>query len=260
MTSRMIKYLLVSTVICLVLAWAGCSNSPADSTNSSGNTLVAAYFPLDPGYTMIYSVTTPDTTSEITFSVGARVHIGMADAVSWIIVSGMGSVDTSYLVATDSALYYLETPYASPEKILSLPLTPGATWPRYYNYNVTGIYDDGIGTAFDSTVGGNGGFSEPLGDTTSAVDSSNTNNNGGVAAKNYPSEGANTFTVVGVEQVDLGTLGTFSDAVKISNVGYGRTTNFYWFVPNVGLVKYLLGTNADGTATPQVAGLLTSHS
>jgi hypothetical protein len=255
----MIKYLFVSTVICLVLAWAGCSNSPGDSTNSSGAPLVAAYFPLAPGYTMIYSVTTPDTTKEITFSVGEHKNIGMADAVNWIVVSGTGSVDTSYLVATDSALYYLETPYSSPEKILSLPLTPGATWPRYYNYNVIGTYNDGIGTAYDSS---NGGFTQPLGDTTSSgsADSSNTNNNGGTAAKNYPSEGANTFTVIGVEPIDLGTLGTFSDAVKISNIGYFGTTNLYWFVPNVGLVKYLLGTNADGTATPQVAGLLVSHS
>ncbi len=260
MTARMIKYLFVTTVICLVLAWAGCSNTPGEPARSSGAPLVAAYFPLAPGYTMVYSVTTPDTTKQITFSVGDHRNIGMADAVNWIVVSGTGSVDTSYLVATDSALYYLETPYSSPEKILSLPLTPGATWPRYYNYNVTGTYNDGIGTAYDSTAGGNGGFSEPLGDTTSAVDSLHTNNNGGVAAKNYPSEGANTFTVVGVGQVDLGTLGTFSNAVKLSNIGYGGTTNLYWFVPNVGLVKYLLGTNADGTATPQVAGLLVSHS
>lgn len=259
MTTRMIKYLFVTTVICLVLAWAGCSNSPGDSTNSIGVPLVAAYFPLAPGYTTVYSVTTPDTTKEISFSVGEHQNIGMADAVNWIVVSGTGRVDTSYLVATDSALYYLETQYSSPEKILSLPLTPGAHWPRYYNYNVTGMYNDGIGTAYDSS---NSGFTQPLGDTTSSgsADSSNTNNNGGVAAKNYPSEGANTFTVVGVESVDLGALGTFSDAVKISNIGYGGTTNFYWFAPNVGLVKYLLGTNADGTATPQVAGLLVSHS
>lgn len=234
--------------VALIALWAGCSDTNRTYTTAgdSAANQIENYFPLDEGATAVFTVTSSGVSSQRTFAMSGDVRLGSADAERWVINSG-GTVDTSYFVATDSALYFLETANAAPEKILALPLTPGASWPRYNNYDVTGYYQGGLGTGTGS------GYTDPLdGDTTSGSGDD-------FAAKNYPSDGGNTFTVVGTETVSLGSLGSYAGAIKVSNVGYGGTTNFYWYVPGVGLVKYQLGTNADGSATPQTEGVLQAY-
>jgi hypothetical protein len=261
MFSRIRRIVFGIGVVAMTIGWIGCSDTTKITTSSNQESAVQVvyYFPLNEGDTTVFDVTISGITEQKTFVMSGTVKLGISDAQSWVISSG-GNVDTSYLVATDSALYFLETPNASPEKILSLPLTPGASWPRYYNYDVTGYYynydyygDLGTGTGTGTGTDTTSGNGQPFGN----ADSSTTG--GDVAAKNYPSDGANTFTVVGTDSVALGTLGSFPDAVKISNIGYGGTTNLYWYVPGIGLVKYMIGTNSDGTATPEVEGTLVAR-
>ncbi len=231
----------------VALAWVGCSNTDrlVSGPGSAQSSQIANYFPLDEGTTAIFSVTNSGITEQKSFTVSGDVQIGNAHAVRWVI-SANGSPDTSYFVATDSALYFLETANAEAEKILSLPFEIGNSWPRYYNYDVTGYSNGNLGTGTDIGTGGINPFGYK---DTSAT-------NGGYGAKNYPSEGGNTFSVVGTETISLGALGTFAGTLKIKNVGYGGSTNFYWYAPGVGLVKYQLETNADGSAVPQTEGVL----
>ena len=260
MFSQIRRIVLGLGVVAIAIGWGGCSDTTkiTTSANQEPSSQVTQYFPINAGNTAVFDVMISGSTEQKTFVMSGTVKLGTADAQSWVITSG-GIVDTSYLFATDSALYFLETPSASPEKILSLPLTSGESWPRYNNYNVTGYsfnynyYGDfgtGTGTTSDTTNAGGG---QPYGFADSST------SGGGVAAKNYPSDGANTFTVLGTETVTLGVLGSFPNSVKISNIGYGGTTNSYWYAPGVGLIKYMIGTNADGTATPQVAGTLVAR-
>lgn len=252
MYTRIRMIVIGAAIAAMAIGWIGCSDTTEIITNSrlEQTVQVVYYFPLNEGDTTVFDVTTSGLTEQKTFAMTGTVKLGSADAQRWVISSG-ASVDTSYLVATDDALYFLETPSAKPEKILALPLTPGASWPRYYNYDVTGYYSNfdygDLGT--DSE----GDFGDPYGSNTDSTIGSE------VLAKNYPTNGANTFTVVGSESVVLGGLGSFPDAVKITNVGYGGTTNLYWYVPGIGLVKYMIGTNADGTATPEVEGVLVAR-
>jgi hypothetical protein len=247
MLNRICQIVVGIGLVALTALWVGCSDTTRVVTTQNDGVAnqIVNYFPLDQGYTTIFTVTTSGVSSQRTFFMAGDVRLGSADAERWVINSG-STVDTSYFVATDSALYFLETASAAPEKILALPLTPGASWPRYNNYDVTGYYQGGLGT------GTGAGYTDPLG----GKDTTTSGSGGGEAAKNYPSDGGNTFTVVGTETVNVGSLGSFSGAVKVSNVGYGGTTNLYWYVPGVGLVKYQLGTNADGSATPQTEGVL----
>ena len=247
MSKNLIRVGFGLTLTVVALAWAGCSSTDrlVSGPGSAQSSQITNYFPLDEGTTAIFSVTSSGVTEQKSFTMSGNVQIGNAHAVRWVI-STNGSPDTSYFVATDSALYYLETANAEAEKILSLPFEIGASWPRYYNYDVTGYSNGNLGTGTDIGTGGINPFGYK---DTSAT-------NGGYGAKNYPSEGGNTFTVVGTETISLGSLGTFAGTLKIKNVGYGGSTNFYWYAPEVGLVKYQLETNADGSATPQTEGLL----
>jgi hypothetical protein len=250
MSIRYTKYVVAIAVAAIAVVWAGCSSGSNSSYEPSSTTesQVEFYFPLDPGYSVVYSVTSGGVTQQETYTIGTTLKIGSADAVRWIVRNGAGNLDTSFLVSTDSALYFLETAASEPEKILSLPLTSGNSWPRYNNYDVTGY------TTYTNL--GTGTNSGGLGGTLGGKD---TTGNGGMAAKNYPSTGANTFTVVDVNTVDVDGLGTLAGAVKLSNIGYNGTMNYYWFVPGLGLVKYMIGTTAGGTGASQVVGQMQTH-
>ncbi len=248
MKKVVLRSIMAVSLAALALAWTGCSDTVKIMTNSTPQAAnqVAGFFPLTEGHSAVFSITESGVTTQKRFTIGSSLQIGNALAVRWLINSG-GVLDTSYFVQTDSALYFLETQYADPEKILALPLETGNSWKRYYNYNVTGYNytDPGTGTQ-------PGGGDNPFGykDTTVTGD-------GGAAAKNYPSDGGNTFTVVGTESVSLGgALGTYAGALKIKNVGWGGSTNYYWYVPGLGLVKYQLETNDLATATPSSEGVL----
>jgi hypothetical protein len=233
------------TLAALAIAWTGCSDTTKIITSSTtpAASQIANYFPLTEGQSSVFSITKSGVTTETEFTIGSKVQIGNAQAVRWIIKADE-AFDTSYFVATDSALYFLETPYADPEKILYLPLDNGQSWPRYYNYNVTGYSSGDVGTGYQ-----NGGGDNPFGYKDTTGD--------GAAMKNFPSEGGNTFTVVGTESVSLGgALGTYAGALKIKNVGWGGSTNYYWYVPDLGLVKYELETNDLATGTPSATGVL----
>lgn len=230
------------------IGWVGCSDTTKIITEPTQQepSQIGNYFPLTEGKTSVFTITKSGISSEARFTIGDKVRIGNANAVQWLI-NASGVYDTSYFVQTDSALYYLETPFAEPEKILSLPFDIGHSWPRYYNYNITGNSTGDLGTWIQP-----GGGDNPFGnnDTTGG-------DNDGAASKNYPSEGGNTFTVIGTETVTLGgSLGSYAGALKIKNVGWGGSTNYYWYVPGLGLVKYQLETNDLSTATPSAEGVL----
>ena len=253
MSIRIFRYLVPAAIVALVLSWAGCSNSVVKNVDVAANSPspVLQYFPLSEGYTTVYATSTLGIPSQNTFTAGDTVQIGNAKAVRWIVQNQSGALDTSYFVMSDSALFYLESRYADPEKILSIPFTVGSSWQRYFNYDVTGYGNGNLGT-----YTGYGWSTWTVNDSILIKDTTGSNG----AAKNYPSEGANTFTIQAIEPVNVGSLGTFSGSLKVSNIGYNGTTNFYWFAPGVGLVKYLIGVKADGTGTPQAEGHLVARS
>ncbi len=209
--------------------WSGCSDDPV-STGSGDDwaTSYAAspYLPLVRGYTSIYAVTYANgTESMITLEVGRQIQTGGVGVIEWF--SDDGTVlDTGYVRATDEAVYFYDGPYAEAEKILDYPLEAGHTWLRFSD-----------GTDGDDFTDIITGYDDP-------VDTSSTD---GTNAKVFPSSGENLMTVLGQEQIELSDGSLFVNAVRIynENLASGKK-NYYWFVQNIGLVKYVIGAT-DGT-------------
>ncbi len=241
------KKLFLGTLICLVmlgLTWIGCSNEPDSTilyTSAPGVGSVAQFFPLTTGYTTTYNINNGDGTSgTMTFKVGGKDIINGKSVTEWISY-GENGLDTSWFEMTDSALYYYSSLRSNPEKILELPLTPGNTWARY-SQSQNDTYDND--------------YNDIITDYRYDKFSDTTKDNGGTVSKTFPTTGANTMTVEGWEEITLSNGDFYSRAIRVSNKGAAGTTNYYWYVAGVGLVKYVIGASGEAYSHGDVVGEL----
>ncbi len=209
----------------------GCTDESGTnlSTSSALTGSVTDYFPMDAGYSTTYEVTRSDGLIEqVTFIIGDPVTINGTPAVEWRVYNN-GNVTTSYLQATNDAIYYWDTDRSTRETILRLPLTLGSSWSRFATTETT------RGT-------GGGPYTDIITDPWNKYDLDTTTViNNGTLGKNFPTLGSEIMTVQGIENLNLETSGGFTDAIHITTTSSMGRTNHYWFAESVGLVKYIIG-------------------
>lgn len=239
-----------ATLVLLVTAgifcfgWYGCSDDTIVSRSGSGenSSEIDTYFPLSEGATRLFKVTQSNGLSQtVSIRVGKNINLKGVEVVEWISTSN-GIVDTSFFRATNSSLFYYENKNSDPETILALPLNIGYSWERFnYQANDDIIIDSVIDDSVDPVHE----------DTTDQII---------ILNKNFPSSGAISMSVENIEQLQLKNGKHYSHAVKISNWDEsGLKKNYYWYVPNLGLVKYVKGASSGNADDGYLLGELLDY-
>lgn len=246
MTRRLLVRTTVSIIAMACLIFVGCSDDSIIITNSpeaEGETLseIQRMFPAEVGYRTIYKVTQANGASEIvTNTVGEEVIFGYSTAHEMHVRSNSGERYTNYFVFTDSALFFYEYWSDDPEKVLSVPLTTGSSWNKSdalseISNDTTDVVADTTDNNTDNIKDGGGDLEDPKpGD----------DGNGGGANKNFPGNNAGDFTIEGFESLALSNGETFSGVIRVRNDG-GELTNYYWFAPSVGLIRWVLDADQN---------------
>ncbi|MFQ5453196.1 MAG: hypothetical protein ACE5D6_03305 [Candidatus Zixiibacteriota bacterium] len=248
------KNIIYLTVVISVFCfgWYGCSDSTLTTIISgdqlpenNNNSAIAKYLPLDEGYTSVYDVSYSNGTNEkVTIKVGKEISIFGFNVTEWISHVN-NATDTGYFRVTSDAIYFYDNINVKPDKILELPLTSGRSWSRFANIETTQIdtsnFTDII-TSFDNNKS----------DTTNTKDNP--------VNKTFPTANGNTMTVVEYEQLVMKNGEYYSQALKIYNEDpSGVIKNYYWFVANIGLVKYVLGATDESYPGGTVVGELIDY-
>ena len=229
------KSLVISIFLALIsIVYIGCGDDSIEIIRSESDattvttTAAERYFPLDEGYTTVYSVVTNSGAPElVTFEVGKEAQIGALSTIEWIGHDRVGS-DTTFVYATNSGVYFYDNSSSASEKILALPLVIGQSWDRTDDIIVDIIT----------------GFDDIIVDTT-----------GGYSNKTVPTVGAVTMNVVDIGRLVMSDGTLYSETVKIANMN-GEKSNFYWFTPGVGLVRYVIGASDGIGLTGDIVGEL----
>ena len=238
---------IVMAVFAAVL-WVGCSNSSVANLGTgqaSSSAAIEAFFPMTEGYCTTFQLEYAQGYSEIVrFEAGDLVKVQGRDAVEWFNYGNGASLDTTFYRAEGNALYKYENSWADPEKVLELPFTAGRAWEV-----LTAVeeYDD-----TDTTDGG--------GDTNRQQEDLD-----GADTTSTPLAGPQMFSLSQYMVVDgLGELemsdGTYySRAVRIRTDSRAGTSNYYWFVAGIGLVKYVVGADFGDPSGGTVTGELVEY-
>jgi hypothetical protein len=249
MIRRTLIFVMLGAVCVFCVAIMGCTTGPSSSVSSESTNAndINTYFPVAEGYRTVYEVTSGDTTTEtVTFEIGSEVQFGLSRAHEWIITDGSGNSQLSYLLVRDNAVYYYVNVRTMPEKILSLPLSPGSTWERF---TPTTVNDTTTVAAFTEQ----GSLYDKLGDGYSHTDTD-------VAyQKTFPSVGANEVSVDAVEDIGLQSGVTYSGAIRLKIAGPVGKYNYYWFAPDIGLTRYVIGATEDNYTDGDVVGELIDY-
>lgn len=253
MTRRSLVSAAVATIAMACLIFVGCSEDGIIVTNAAdgeGQTLseIQRMFPAQVGYQVIFEVTQSNGSSEIvTYTVGEEIIFGYSTAHEMHVRSSSGERYTNYFVFTDSALFFYENWSDEPEKVLSIPFSSGSTWNK----------SDGVTTLAtgDTTDTDNGSNDNQTNDYKGGEDDPvdpkpGDNGGGGAANKNFPGNNAGNFTIEGTETLALSNGDVFSGTIRVRADG-DAVTNYYWFAPGVGLVRWVLDADQndmfDGT-------------
>ncbi|PWB76433.1 hypothetical protein C3F09_00245 [candidate division GN15 bacterium] len=219
--------LIVAAIIAIVVF--GCTRHSTNDPNFAvpvATSALAPYFPSAHGWTTVFNVTNGTNTGTLTFYVGGETSLQDRPAYRWLIIPSTGTPDTNYVVIGPTSLTVYQDTLASPEYILQAPLTSGSTWLRYPDQPIevidtTSILTDITGGKLDTTT------TDPS------------------VKKLLPVEGSNEVTVAAIEEVTTANDLHFTGAVKVSNTNRDGSTNSYWFVPGVGMVKYVIAATPD---------------
>ena len=253
----MIKRVLVGTAvlaIVLCFGWIGCSDDTTRHITSGGDSAespVDNYFPLSEGFTTFYTITYSDGGSDAeAIEVGKKVPFNSYEAYEWKVTSDDGRSSTSYIVATDSAVYFFENGGSNGELILRLPLYPGHSWSSVDQTDLDRYEED-----LQTGSGGDGDFNE---------DDMTGDGGGGTvlntpAGKNYPTSGTGQMTVYGTENIILSNGQAFSRAVRVRSDAGNDKANFYWYVSGVGLAKYVLGATDQNPTQGSTVGEIVDY-
>lgn len=249
---------------------AGCSDD-ADRLTSSDATFdpapVAAYFPLAPDYATMVNVQYADGGSEtVVFEVGKKQPLYEYEAYPLYAWDKNNQRTTSYIVVTDSALFIMASGRSTPEKMLSLPLRPGASWDRHDLTELSRFEaeDEEDSGSEDLQTGDE---DDPSGDlegfgTDDQADDESDNENGAVdepVQVSFPTTGGSQMQVQTVESIALSDGTVFAGAVRIATAGAYGKTNYYWYVPGVGLAKYVLGASQQNPYSGSEVGEVVTY-
>lgn len=245
----------VGLIISTIVMWVGCSNSDtAFSPTTETDPEISTYFPLTAGTSKQFVEVNKSVndTSYHWFTISDPVIIGGRQVFRWIddIVERPTFVDTGFLFYDNEAIYYFESPYETPEKLLTSPFEVGSVWLRYDASAVQLEYDNLIDIFSDYTYDKNnddgvqGGFFDG-GDPYS--------NDGAKAGKCFPTLGANYFKITAIEDISLDNGNNFEDCLRIEN-NLGGSINYYWYSPGVGLVKYAIGADSENYPEGEIVG------
>lgn len=239
MRNRPMQKLIVAAII--AFAVFGCTRHSSNDPTlpmPTGGSAMASYFPATDGWTSVFDVSSNGSSGTLTFYVGGEVSVQGQDGYRWVIIPSQGSPDTNYVVVGQTSLLVYQDSLSSPEHLLQLPLTHGSSWLRFPEQaeqylDTASILTDITGGKLDTTTEGPGPQVRKL----------------------LPVEGGNELTVAAIEELTTAGDRHFSGAVKISNTDRDGSTNSYWFVAGVGLVKYVIGAttqNPDGVTVGEI--------
>ena len=248
MSRRTVATLALGAIAVFGIFLVGCSDN--SGTTSSGTTGgdVTYYFPVTEGYTTVYEVSSAEGGSKtVSFEVGRQVPFGMSTAYEWYVTTN-GNTETSYLLVDDSSVVFHENSRLPGEVILSLPLKPGSSWNRFTQTRQDTTSTE---TYYDNFWKNKLGGGEP-GTYDGGI------NDGKSYQKLFPTEGSNQMTVDAVEGVSLSSGTMYSGSIRLRNTGPDGKSNYYWFAPGIGLVKYVIGAGDDYT-TGESVGTLVSY-
>ena len=65
-----------------------------------------------------------------------------------------------------------------------------------------------------------------------------------------------TMTVEQIERLELSSGEFYGRALRVSNAGAAGTTNYYWYVSGIGLVKYVIGATSNSYPEGKIVGEL----
>ncbi len=256
-----------SIVISLILGIAfymavisGCSDNVISDVSRVPETSVQNYFPLKVGTTVGYTV--DDNVHQIVshqkFTVAGPVTVNGQSNYQWIYrsVEYPNYRDTGFFRIDGNALYYFENAGAEPEKVLEGPLQIGKTWERFAPSN-PGSADT---TTLLNILTGNNNKGEDTLATGGGIQTGfeQQDNDGTIAAKNFPTTGANYFFVAAVEGLTLSDGNSYANCIRVENRS-GAYTNYYWYAPGIGLVRYVIGANHGVPSDGQIVGELASQ-
>ncbi len=236
--------------ICLSLfigiALTGCSDNDiivSSSGNNITNSPAEEFFPLNEGYSTIYEISYAGGSSELTsFKVGGEVPFNGSTAIEWFSYDNYGT-DTGFYQVFDSAIIYYPSRNSSAETIIKLPFAVGFSWDR---------------TTSDIIVDTTGGFDDDISGTkldTNFVDTTD----GGGSNKLLPIEGSSIMTIEQKESIELSDGTYYSGAYRVQVPNSATTSNYYWFVAEIGLVKYSLDAPNGDYSNGKVVGELVSY-
>jgi hypothetical protein len=249
MSRRTLVFVMLGTLCIFCMVIMGCTTGPSSSVSSELTDVndIDTYFPVVEGYRTTYEVTSGNTTTEtITFEVGPEVQFGLSRAHKWLITDDSGDTELSYLLVRDNAVYYYANVRTIPEKILSLPLSPGSTWERFTPTTVTDTAAEITNTEYNSLYDKFGGDK-----TYTGMDVP--------FQKTFPSAGANEVSVDAVEDIGLQSGVTYSGAIRLKIAGPVGKYNYYWFAPDIGLTRYVIGASEDNYTDGDVVGELIDY-
>lgn len=233
-------------VIVCTASLLSCANSVETFVYSTDAIYGAdGYFPLTPGFTSEFKVEQANgLVNLVTFEIGDQVTYQNQTAWEWISQT-KGVEDTGYLVQSGDGLYFLDPDEYSREKLLELPLKIGNSWFRFEQTIIDSFPIDDGG---DIIVGdGGSGDGQDDQDTVSVFG----------PQLSYPVTGSNNMSVQAIEEIILKDGSHYSGAVRVHNEG-PNGHNFYWYVPKIGLVRYIIGTDAQASDEKGTVGDLIS--
>nr|MBN2277715.1 hypothetical protein [candidate division Zixibacteria bacterium] len=236
------------------LVWMGCS----DSTTSVEYTApeepgLTEYFPMKTGSSIQYAEYNHviNDTGYYIYTIGGSATVGTHQGHYWIKsnLEFPAQVDSGVVYYEGEALYYIEDAADIPEKLLEAPFTVGRAWVRYdasqisLEYNIIDSILNNNDSKYDDNYNGLGG------DDGGEIDDNNMNG----ATKSFPTLGANYFQISACEDIVLEQGVAIDECLRVENKN-GRATNYYWYAPGTGLVKYVLGVNIDTYPDGEVVG------
>jgi hypothetical protein len=250
-------YFIPLTVFIMALLFWGCSNnSSTTSTTADLTKTVADYFPLKQGQSADFSIDNNwySLTTEDRFTVGALTIIDGQSSYLWLRqnVAYPARYDTGFIRYESDAVYFYANATAGPEKLLEAPFEVGHYWQRFEPVTVT-IDDDNLLddiTDGDDQKNGDTSFTIPISDDKN-------DNLGGLpgsgTSKTFPTTGSNYMKITAIEDIQLNNGDSYKNCVCVENKS-GTYTNYYWYAPGVGLVRYVLDATAESFPDGQIIG------
>jgi hypothetical protein len=254
---KYLYYLIPLAALLMILLIWGCSDNSTASLPAPAEKTIADYFPLKQGQSSEYAISNNwySLTTQDRYTVGGVTIIDGQSCYRWLRqnIAYPNHYDTGYIRYEDEAVYFYANATAGPEKVLEGPFTVGHYWQRFEPTTVTPETDNNL---LDNLTEGDGAkATDTL--STIAITDDGKEDLGGLpgsgTAKTFPTSGSNYMRITAIENITLDNGDTYKDCICVENKS-GTYTNYYWYAPGVGLVRYALDATAETFPDGQVIG------